>query len=156
MFHDILFLTIKWRFWKRNGYRRKKWNLYHEFKSWTRMLAFHSMVMPLAKASIHHKLTYTWIYQPLRATRMWHKVSFFKQNQTGLNPEFSFNIGCHSKLKELSWPYHLPIARKRIVGFIPFSRVLALCEMQITSSRIWTRVTVSISNDDNHYTKSTS
>ena len=26
------------------------------------------------------------------------------------------------------------------------------CEMQTTSSRIWTRVTVSIPNDNNHYT----
>ena len=31
-----------------------------------------------------------------------------------------------------------------------------LCEMQSVSSRIWTRVAVSISYDDNHYTKSTS
>ena len=29
---------------------------------------------------------------------------------------------------------------------------LVLCEMQQVSSRIWTRVTVSISYDDNHYT----
>ena len=31
-----------------------------------------------------------------------------------------------------------------------------LCEMQSVSSRIWTRVTVSISDDDNHYTAGTS
>ena len=30
--------------------------------------------------------------------------------------------------------------------------VLALCEMQSVSSRIWTRAAVSISYDDNHYT----
>ena len=30
--------------------------------------------------------------------------------------------------------------------------VLVLCEMQSVSSRIWTRVAVSISYDDNHYT----
>ena len=30
--------------------------------------------------------------------------------------------------------------------------VLALCEMQSVSSKIWTRVAVSISYDDNHYT----
>ena len=29
---------------------------------------------------------------------------------------------------------------------------LALCEMQAVSSRIWTRVTVSIPYDDNHHT----
>ena len=31
-----------------------------------------------------------------------------------------------------------------------------LCEMQSVSSRIWTRVTVFISNDDNRYTTGTS
>ena len=30
-----------------------------------------------------------------------------------------------------------------------------LCEMQLASSRIWTRVAVSISYDDNHYTTGT-
>ena len=49
----------------------------------------------------------------------------------------------------------LPIAGGRIIGFIPFPRVLLLCEMQSVSSRIWTRVTVSISSDDNHYTMGT-
>ena len=34
--------------------------------------------------------------------------------------------------------------------------VLVLCEMQPVSSRIWTRVAVSISNNYNHYTTDTS
>ena len=34
--------------------------------------------------------------------------------------------------------------------------VLVLCEMQSISSRIWTRVAVSISYDDNHYIMGTS
>ena len=34
--------------------------------------------------------------------------------------------------------------------------VLVLCEMQSVSSRIWTRVAVSISSDDNDYTTGTS
>ena len=38
------------------------------------------------------------------------------------------------------------------MGFIPFPKVLVLCEMQSVLSRIWTRVAVSISYDDNHYT----
>ena len=36
------------------------------------------------------------------------------------------------------------------------SGVLVLCRMQSVSSRIWTRITVSISYDDNHYTTGTS
>ena len=56
------------------------------------------------------------------------------------------------RLKNLVCPTILPIAGARIIGFIPFPRVLVLCEMQSVSSRIWTRVAVSISYDDNHYT----
>ena len=43
-----------------------------------------------------------------------------------------------------------------MIGFKPFPRVLVLYEMQSVSSRIWTRVAVSISSDDNHYTTGTS
>ena len=53
-------------------------------------------------------------------------------------------------------PYYLPISGGRIIGFIPFPRVLVLCEMHSASSKIWTRVAVSISYDDNHYTTGTS
>ena len=57
--------------------------------------------------------------------------------------------------EEPSLPYYLPIAGGRIIGFIPFPRVLVLCEMLSVSSRIWTHVAVSISSDDNHYTTDT-
>ena len=88
------------------------------------------------------------IYQPLRSGRIWHK-----RNLTGLNSEVSFSeTSCLTKAEEPSLPYYLPIAGGRIIGFIPFPRVLVLCEMQSVSARIWTRVTVSISNYDNHYT----
>ena len=80
--------------------------------------------------------------------------SIFKRS---LNPEFSFSkTSCLTKAEELSLPYYLPTAGGRIIGFIPFPRVLVPCEMQSVSSRIWTRVAVSISFNDNHYTTSTS
>ena len=60
-----------------------------------------------------------------------------------------------TKAEEPSLPYYLPITGERIIGFIPFPRVLVLCEMQSVSFRIWTRVAVSISYDDNHYTTGT-
>ena len=83
--------------------------------------------------------------------------SIFKQSLTGFNSEFSFSkTSCLPKAEEPRLPYHLPIAGGRIIGFILFPRVLVLCEMQSVSSRIWTRVTVSISYDDNYYTTSTS
>ena len=59
---------------------------------------------------------------------------------------------CLTKAEEPSLSNYLPIAGGRIIGFIPFPRVLVLCEMQLAWSRIWTRVGVSISYDDNHYT----
>ena len=29
-----------------NGYRRRKWTLRHEFKSWTRLIEFHIALLP--------------------------------------------------------------------------------------------------------------
>ena len=61
--------------------------------------------------------------------------SIFKRSLTGLNSEFSFSwTSCFTKAEEPSLPYHLPIAGGRIIGFIPFPRVLVLCEMQSVSS----------------------
>ena len=54
--------------------------------------------------------------------------------------------------EEPSLSYYLPIAGGRIIGFIPFPRVLVLCEMQSVSSRIWTRIAVFLSYGDNDYT----
>ena len=82
--------------------------------------------------------------------------SFLNKVLTGLNSEFSFSYtSCLTKAEEPSLPYYLPIAGGRIIGSIPFPRVLMLCEMQSVLSRIWTRVAMSISYDDNHYTTGT-
>ena len=32
-----------------NGYRRRKWTRRHEFKPWTRLIAFHIALIPLGK-----------------------------------------------------------------------------------------------------------
>ena len=82
--------------------------------------------------------------------------SIFKRSLTGLNSEFSFSeTSCLTKAVEPSLPYYLPIAGGRIIGFIPFPRVLVQCEMQLAWSRIWTPIVVSIAYDDNHYTTGT-
>ena len=82
--------------------------------------------------------------------------SIFKRSLTGLNSEFSFSwTSFLTKAEELSLPYYLPIAGRGVIGFIPFPGVLVLCEMQSVSSRIRTRVAVSLSYDDNHYTTGT-
>ena len=63
--------------------------------------------------------------------------SIFKPSLTGLNSEFFFSYtSCLKKAKEPSLPNYLAIAGGRIIGFIPFPRVLMLCEMQSASSRI--------------------
>ena len=77
----------------------------------------------------------------------------FKRSLTGLNSEFFFSeTSCLIKAEEPSLSYYLLIAGRRRIGLIPFPRVLELCEMQSVSRRIWTRIAVSISYDDNHYT----
>ena len=71
--------------------------------------------------------------------------------------EFYFSkTDCHTKVKEPSLPYFLRKVRERIIRWITFARVLALCEMQIAYSRIWTWDNVYISFDDNYYTMSAS
>ena len=101
---------------------------------------------------------YYWSYLPNPSARAgYDSRSIFKRSLTGLNSEFSFSkTSCLSKAEEPSLSYYLPIAGGRIIGFIPFPRVLVLCEMQSVSSRIWTRVAVSISYDYNHNTTGTS
>ena len=55
----------------------------------------------------------------------------FKLILTDLNLGFSFfQTGYHTGVKEPSLPHY------SIVELIPFSRVLALCEMEIASSRL--------------------
>ena len=50
---------------------------------------------------------------------------------TGLNSEFSCSLtSCLTKAEEHSLYFYLPIAEGRIIGFIPFPRVLMLSEMQ--------------------------
>ena len=62
--------------------------------------------------------------------------SIFKRSLAGLNSEFSFSkTSCLTKAEEPSPSYYLPIAGGRIIGFIPFPRVLVLCEMKPVSSR---------------------
>ena len=78
------------------------------------------------------------IYQPLRCG-VW--IPSFPSPRLVASPRLK-NLVC-------------PTIVGRIIGFIPFPRVLVLCEMQPISSRIWTRVAVYISRDDNHYTTGT-
>ncbi len=101
---------------------------------------------------------YSWSYLPNPSARAGYDTrSIFKRSLTGFNSEFSFSYTSFlTKAEEPSLSYYLSIVGGRIIGFIPFPRVLVLCEMQSVRSRIWTRVAVSISCDDNHYNTGTS
>ena len=103
-------------------------------------------------------ILFSYMYSPPPTARAGYDTrSIFKKILTGLNSEFSFSeTSCLTMAEEPSLAYYLPVAGGRIIGFIPFPRVLVLCEMQSVSSRIWTRVALSISYDNNHYTTGTS
>ena len=61
---QILFIHIYWKYmicpWC-NGYRRRKWIRRHEFKSWTRLIAFHIALIPLRKAWIQLFFLQLWL-----------------------------------------------------------------------------------------------
>ena len=51
---NIFVPVVKW-LWRCtwcNGYRRRKWTRWHEFKSWTILIAFHIALIPLGKVWI--------------------------------------------------------------------------------------------------------
>ena len=90
-------------------------------------------------------LLYKWIifliysYLPNPSDRAGYDTrSIFKRSLTGLNSDSSFSLTSYlTKAEEPSLSYYLPIAGRRIKGFIPFPTVLELCEMQLAWSRIF-------------------
>ena len=110
------------------------------------------LVLPLSKDSCN-----SLSYLPTPPLEQDMTQGQFKRSLTGFTSEYSFSsTSCLTKAEEISLSYYLPVVGGRIIGFIPFPRVLVLYEMQSVSSRVWTRVTVSISFDDSHYTMGTS
>ena len=100
------------------------------------------------------------IFQP---SRMWQNVNFL----SGLN-RFGFGVflfghlysfsetRSHTKIKEFSLTYYLPIAEGGIIWSIPFARVLVLCGMQTDESKIWIRVAGFVFDVDINYSSCTS
>ena len=52
---------LLWRCPWCNGYRRRKWTRRHEFKSWTRLIAFHIALVPLGKVWIQLFSLQLWV-----------------------------------------------------------------------------------------------
>ena len=60
----VFLLAIKYSTWKCawcNGYRRRKWTRWHEFKSWTRLIAFHIALISLGKVWIQLFSLQLWV-----------------------------------------------------------------------------------------------
>ena len=77
--------------------------------------------------------------QPLRPEL--HKINSFEFNVFLLQDQV-----CHTKFKETSMTYYLPIAE-----FIYFIELLMFCEMKIATSWIWTQFPKSLFFNQNHY-----
>ena len=86
-----------------------------------------------------------WAYTNLSVQAGCDTRLIFKKSLTDFNSEFSFSqTGCLTNAKESSLSYYLSISGGKITGFIPFPKVLVICEMLSAPSRIWTCVAVSI------------
>ena len=59
--HEIIIIIIIWRCSWCNGYCRRKWTQRHEFKSWTRLIAFHIALIPLGKVRIQLFSLQLWV-----------------------------------------------------------------------------------------------
>ena len=95
---------------------------------------------------VHYSLCLTILYT---TDSMWREVNF-KQNIVGLYSNASLSLtDFDSKVKKPSLPCYLSISGWRTIIFKLFPRLLAPCEMQVDSTKIWTRITGSILNYDN-------
>ena len=54
-------ISVNQRCLWRNAYRRRKWSRRHEFKSWTRLIAFHIALIPLGKVWIRLFSLQLWV-----------------------------------------------------------------------------------------------
>ena len=60
----LLLLLLSLSFWRCpwcNCYRRRKWTRRHEFKSWTKLIAFHIALIPLGKVWIQLFSLQLWV-----------------------------------------------------------------------------------------------
>ena len=74
-----------------NGYRRRNWTRRHEFKSWTRLIAFHIALIPLGKV---------WIQ--LLSLQLWVNKFFSLCEATSLGEGKLWIQTCETPLK--NWP----------------------------------------------------
>ena len=99
--------------------------------TWTRLLLAIYMALPLRNNLIPVYFKKQILFTNPFALAGYDTRLICKRSLTGLNSEFSFSLtSCLTTAEEPSLSYYLPIAGGSIIGFIPFPRVLVLCEMQ--------------------------
>ena len=107
------------------------WTYIGMLKSKEWFVCFLFLIFNSFQGLILHPLFKRFIHQNNRLYLflLWYDTrSIFKRSLTGF--EFRvFLLLDLTKADEPSLPYYLPIAGGRMIGFIPFPRVLVLCEM---------------------------
>ena len=100
----------------------------------------------------HYTTGISWSYLPNPSARVGYDTwSVFKRSLTSLNTEFFFSkTSCVPKAEEPSLSFYWPIAGEKNNWIHTFPKGIS------AMLRTWTRVGVSISYDDNHYTTDTS
>ena len=61
VFSSLEVPVVFWRYLWCNCYRRRKWTRRHEFKSWTKLIAFHIALIPLRKKWIQLFSPQLWV-----------------------------------------------------------------------------------------------
>ena len=115
-------------------------------------LFFDDSQMHLKQKKTFHNLVWSWGCYPFSVS--WIRIAWQSRSLSRFEIRFFFFL--HTKVKEPSLPYYLPIAGGRIFGFIRFTEILVLWEMQTASFWIWTRVANSPYYEGNRYVTSTS
>ena len=91
--------------------------------------------------------------QSLSLIKIWYMINFWaKFNKLEFRVFLLLESSYHTKEPSLS--DYSTIAGGRVVGFIPFPKIPAACNIQTATFRIWIQVTDSILHANNHYTTS--
>ena len=93
-------------------------------------------LLDFMQCRVRTELMYIFTYRTERGGCI--TMSLFKRSVSGLNSEFCFSwTSCHTKVEELSLPYYLQISSRRIIGFMPFPRILACVKSHTVPFSIW-------------------
>ena len=106
-----------------NGYRHRKWTRRLEFKSWTRLIAFHIALIPLGKVWIHLFSLQLWVNS--RTDRVLQENSEFKPVKLRLKIDLvSYPVRAEGLVNRI---IHIHIQLQYICWRILSFRILTVC-----------------------------